>query len=77
MLLNPTPTISDAFKIKEMPNLDDDGNTKRKCHIFFPVASTFTLLKERNEGRQNKTSMFSNYATLGFGNYRVLNGELL
>jgi hypothetical protein len=23
-----TPTISDAFKIKEMPNLDDDGNTK-------------------------------------------------
>jgi hypothetical protein len=70
-----TPTISDAFKIKEMPNLDDDGNTKsiRYTIFSFPVASTFTPSKGKSEGgRQNKKSMFSNYATLGFGNYRVL-----
>jgi hypothetical protein len=77
-----TPTISDAFKIKEMPNLDDDGNTKKESiryTIFsFPVASTFTPSKGKAEGvdKAKQARMFSNYATLGFGNYRVLNGEL-
>ena len=44
-----TPTISDAFKVKETPTLEDDDNTKReeiKYNIFsFPVASTFTPSK--------------------------------
>jgi hypothetical protein len=77
-----TPTISDAFKIKETPNLDDDGNTKKEIiryTIFsFPVASTFTPSKGKAEGvdKTKKVHLFNNYATLGFGNYRVFNGEL-
>jgi hypothetical protein len=77
-----TPTISDAFKIKEMPNLDDDGNAKKEIiryTIFsFPVASTFTPSKGKAEGvdKTKQARLFNNYATLGFGNYRVLNGEL-
>jgi hypothetical protein len=77
-----TPSISDAFKIKETPNLDDDGNAKKetiKYTIFsFPVASTFTPSKGKAEGvdKTKQARLFNNYATLGFGNYRVFNGEL-
>lgn len=77
-----TPSISDAFKIKETPNLNDDGNAKKetiKYTIFsFPVASTFTPSKGKAEGvdKTKQARLFNNYATLGFGNYRVFNGEL-
>ena len=77
-----TPTISDAFKIKETPNLDDEGNAKKETiryTIFsFPVASTFTPSKGKAEGvdKTKQARLFNNYATLGFGNYRVFNGEL-
>ncbi|WPR70210.1 TonB-dependent receptor [Flavobacterium sp. NG2] len=76
------PSISDASKIKETPSLDDDGNTKKetiKYSIFsFPVASTFAPLKGKAEGveKSKKAHLYNNYATLGFGNYRTLNGEL-
>lgn len=77
-----TPTISDAFKVKETPTLEDDENTKKeeiKYNIFsFPVASTFTPSKGRaaavDKSKQEK--LFSNYATLGVGNYGTLNAEL-
>lgn len=77
-----TPTISDAFKVKETPTLEDDDNTKKeeiKYNIFsFPVASTFTPSKGRaaavDKSKQEK--LFSNYATLGVGNYGTLNAEL-
>ena len=77
-----TPTISDAFKVKETPTLEDDDNTKKeeiKYNIFsFPVASTFTPAKGRaaavDKSKQEK--LFSNYATLGIGNYGTLNAEL-
>ena len=46
-----TPTISDAFKVKETPSLDDNETTKKEeinYTIFsFPVASTFTPSKGR------------------------------
>jgi hypothetical protein len=53
-----TPTISDAFKIKEMPNLDDDGNTKESIrYTIFSSCSTFTPSKGKAEGgRQSKTT---------------------
>jgi hypothetical protein len=42
-----TPTISDAFKVKEIPALEDADNTKKeeiKYNFFsFPVASTFVV----------------------------------
>ncbi len=44
-----TPTISDAFKVKETPSLDDETTQAKKeikYNIFsFPVASTFTPAK--------------------------------
>jgi hypothetical protein len=77
-----TPTISDAFKVKEAPILDDAENTKKeliKYTIFsFPVASTFTPSKGKAEGveKEKQAKLFNNYATIGGGNYGALNAEL-
>lgn len=77
-----TPTISDAFKVKETPSLEDEDNTKREeiqYNIFsFPVASTFTPAKGRAAGvdRAKGEPLFSNYASLGVGNYGTINAEL-
>jgi hypothetical protein len=78
-----SPTISDAFKIKETPELDDEGNAQKekiKFTIFsFPVASTFTPYKGKAEGveKEKQATFYNNYATFGGGNYGVFNGELL
>lgn len=77
-----TPTISDAFKVKETPALEDEDNTKKeviKYNIFsFPVASTFTPSKGRaaSVDKSEAEKLFKNYATLGFGNYATINAEL-
>lgn len=77
-----TPTISDAFKIKETPALDDEDNTKKeviKYNIFsFPVASTFTPSKGKAAGvdKSKQERLFKNYVTGGFGNYGTAFGEL-
>jgi hypothetical protein len=77
-----TPTISDAFKVKETPVLDDDDNAKKEViqyNIFsFPVASTFTPNKGKAAGvdKQEREKLYKNYATLGFGNYGTANAEL-
>jgi len=77
-----TATISDAFKVKETPSLDDEDNSKKEdiqYNIFsFPVASTFTPAKGKAAGvdKAKKEKLFSNYATLGFGNYGTIIGEL-
>lgn len=77
-----TPTISDAFKIKETPTLDDEETAKKetiKYNIFsFPVASTFTPSKGKAAGvdKAPAEQLFKNYATLGFGNFATINAEL-
>ncbi|MDO4728169.1 MAG: TonB-dependent receptor [Bacteroidota bacterium] len=77
-----TPTISDAFKIKETPSFDDEVTTQRQeIHYSitsFPVASTFTPSKgtAAQVERKKKEKYFSNYAALGVGNYGTLLGEL-
>lgn len=77
-----TPTISDAFKVKETPSLDDDETAKKeviKYNIFsFPVASTFTPSKGRAAGvdKTAQERLFKNYVTLGIGNYLNANAEL-
>ena len=77
-----TPTISDAFKVKETPSLDDDDNSKKEniqYNIFsFPVASTFTPSKGKAAGvdKEEQEKLFSNYATLAAGNYGNINAEL-
>ena len=77
-----TPTISDAFKVKETPSLDDEETSKKeiiKYSIFpFPVASTFTPSKGKAEGvdKEEQGHFFKNYGTFGGGNYGTLNAEL-
>ncbi len=77
-----TPSISDAFKVKETPSLNDDENTVKeeiKYVIFsFPVASTFVPSKGRAVAVEKAVSekSFTNYSTLGFGNYGTVIGEL-
>jgi len=77
-----SPTISDAFKVKETPSLDDTGNqakeTIKYSILSVPVASTFTPSKGKAEGveKSKQERLFSNYATVGVGNYGTLNAEL-
>jgi hypothetical protein len=77
-----TPTISDAFKVKETPTLDDNETTQKKdikYEIFsFPVASTFTPSKGKAAGveKSKQEKMYDNYATLAAGNYGTVNAEL-
>jgi hypothetical protein len=77
-----TPTISDAFKVKETPSLTDSTTTLKKdvkYSIFsVPVASTFTPAKGKatNVEKVKREKTYDNYATLGFGNYTSILGEL-
>ncbi len=76
-----TPTISDAFKIKETPDLNDSISTVKKdveYNIFsVPVASTFTPAKGKaaTVEKAKPIKLYDNYATLGFGNYTSILGE--
>ncbi|WP_254906655.1 TonB-dependent receptor [Flavobacterium sp. FPG59] len=77
-----TPKISDAFKVKEVPELEEEANSKKetvKYAIFsFSVASTFTPSKGKAQGveKEKQPHIFKNYATFGAGNYGTLVGEL-
>lgn len=77
-----TPTISDAFKVKETPSMEDDETAKKEniqYNIFsFPVASTFTPSKGKAAGvdKAAQEKIFNNYATLAAGNYGNINAEL-
>ncbi|RMA56724.1 TonB-dependent receptor [Ulvibacter antarcticus] len=77
-----TPTISDAFKVKETPALNDSITTVKKdvqYSIFsVPVASTFTPAKGKaaTVEKTKPIKLYDNYASLGFGNYTSILGEL-
>jgi hypothetical protein len=77
-----TPTISDAFKVKEVPTLDDETTgTKKdvKYNIFsIPVASTFTPAKGKaaTVNKEKPVKLYDNYASLGFGTYTSVLGEV-
>tara|TARA_R110002072_G_scaffold108026_2_gene234667 strand:+ start:69495 stop:71273 length:1779 start_codon:yes stop_codon:yes gene_type:complete len=77
-----TPTISDAFKVKETPVLNDSVTAHKKevnYSIFsVPVASTFTPAKGKaaTVEKAKPMKLYDNYATLGFGNYTTILGEL-
>lgn len=77
-----TPTISDAFKVKETPAVEDEDNSKKadiKYNIFsFPVASTFTPSKGRAAGvdKTPQEKIYKNFVSLALGNYGTINGEL-
>lgn len=77
-----TPSISDAFKVKETPTLDDEETSKKEniqYTIFsFPVASTFAPAKGKaaNVDKSAEEKIFSNYLTLAAGNFGTVNAEL-
>jgi hypothetical protein len=74
-----TPAVSDAFKIKSTPNLNDSivlQKKKIKYSIFsMPVASTFTPSKGTASAveRIPPPELFNSYASLGVGNYGNVN----
>ena len=76
-----SPTVSDAFKVKQTPKINDSTDQKKKevtYDIFsFPVASTFTPAKGRAAGVASKAQprLYNNYAALGFGNYSNVMAE--
>jgi hypothetical protein len=77
-----TPTVADAFKIKETPVMIDSLNMEKQnvqYSIFsVPVASTFVPAKGKATTleRRRPDKLFDNYVTLGFGNYTTALGEL-
>lgn len=72
------PSVSDAFKIKGNPSLDDSVTTKKKdieYTIFsVPVASTFTPSKGKASGIEKAPpeKLYNTYASLGLGNYTTV-----
>ena len=76
-----TPTVSDAFKIKSVPNLNDSIVLQKKeitYSIFsVPVASTFTPSKGTASTVEKlpPPQLFNSYASLGAGNYGNVLGE--
>ncbi len=77
-----SPTLSDAFKVKGTPILNDSLITDKKevqYTIFsVPVASTFTPAKGKATAveKVKKVHLYDNYATLGVGNYLNVLAEL-
>lgn len=77
-----TPAISDAFKIKEIPSLNDASTIKKKeikYTIFsIPVASTFTPAKGKaaTVDKEKPVKLYDNYASLGVGTYTTILGEV-
>ena len=77
-----SPTISDAFKVKATPQLNDSITTAKKTVTYsifsVPVASTFTPAKGKAAGikKAPKAKYYDNYATLGGGNFTSALAEL-
>ncbi|WP_396199461.1 TonB-dependent receptor [Flavobacterium sp.] len=77
-----TPTISDAFKVKQTPAEEEEVIEPKipiKFQIFsFPVASTFlpTKGKAADVDKEILEKGFSNYVSLGAGTYGTANAEL-
>lgn len=75
-------TISDAFKINEVPTADIENTDSKKEVIYsinsFPVASTF--IPEKGEAaaveKVSRLKAFNNYVLGGFGNYTNILGEV-
>lgn len=70
-----SPTVSDAFKIKSLPSLNDSIVLQKKkinYSIFsVPVASTFTPAKGKASGVEKTPppTLYNSYASVGLGNY--------
>ena len=69
-----TPSVSDAFKVKQTPQLLDSITLQKKSITYkifsIPVASTFTPTKgtAARVEKARPIQAFDSYATLGVGN---------
>ncbi len=76
-----TPSVNDAFKIRETPVISDSLSLEKKpvqYSIFsVPVASTFSPAKGRATSvqRERLPEVYENYATLAFGSYTTALAE--
>ena len=69
-----TPKVSDAFKLKDNPSLEDENIPKDSVNYKInsvPVASTFTPTKGKAQSvtRERLQKIYENYISVGFGNY--------
>ena len=69
-----TPKVSDAFKLKDNPSLEDENIPKDSVNYTInsvPVASTFTPTKGKAQSvvRERLQKIYENYIAVGFGNY--------
>ena len=70
-----TPSVSDAFKVKQVPTLNDSVTTTKKeikYNIFsVPVASTFVPAKAKPESvkKAQRETIYNTYASVGLGNF--------
>ena len=70
-----SPTVSDAFKVKSLPNLNDSIVLQKKkidYSIFsIPVASTFTPAKGKASAVQKAKpeKLYNSYASVSLGNF--------
>ena len=77
-----TPTIPDAFKIKEIATTGDSTILQKKeikYNIFsIPVASTFIPAKAKpaTVDKEKPVKLYDNYASLGVGSYTTILGEI-
>ncbi len=77
-----TPSVHDAFKIKETPSITDTVDLAKRpvsYSIFsVPVASTFSPAKGRATAveRERPPKLYDNYFSLGFGTYTSVLAEL-
>ena len=77
-----TPKISDAFKVKEIPSIDDEETANKKeikYNIFsIPVASTFTPSKGKatDVDKAKKEKLYDNYVSSGVGTFTSFLGEV-
>lgn len=72
------PTISDAFKVRSNPNIENEtknlGKEKVNYNIFsVPVASTFKPSKGKAQSiaRGPKERFYENYISAGYGNFNT------
>ncbi len=70
-----SPSVSDAFKVKTLPNLNDSiilNKKKIEYNIFsVPVASTFTPAKGQASAvkKVKPEKLYNSYASVGLGNF--------
>lgn len=77
-----SPKVADAFKVKEIPSIQEEANAPKKKVVYnifsIPVASTFTPAKGKAAAveKAKKETLYDNFLSFGAGSFTTLLGEL-